>query len=218
MASPGSTERERVARYFSDHARDFDSIYERDKGLLRRLRDRLSRGTVVRRLSFVLDLAALRRPDTILDVGCGAGRFAIPLAKAGARVIGLDLASEMISLAKARAKAEGLGDGCVFLREDFLSWDPPERFDLALAVGVFDYVRDPDPVLAKMVAAGGEVVASFPRRWHPLVPLRKARLSLAGCPVYFYGRGDVELLASRHLRSFRISLLGRDFMLVGTAD
>jgi len=44
----------------------------------------------------------------VLDVACGTGNLAIPAAKAGAVVTGLDFASNLVEQARARAKAEGL--------------------------------------------------------------------------------------------------------------
>ncbi len=52
-----------------------------------------------------LDLA----PGTdMLDVGCGAGQIALPAARAGVRVTGVDIASNLIDTARQRAAAEGL--------------------------------------------------------------------------------------------------------------
>ena len=78
-------ERARVSRYFSSHAADFDVIYESRKRPLRGLRDRLTRGTVVKRLEFVLRHAAGFQAPSIIDVGCGSGRFTVSLAELGAR-------------------------------------------------------------------------------------------------------------------------------------
>lgn len=44
----------------------------------------------------------------MLDVGCGAGQIAIPAARAGAQVTGIDLASNLIEQAQVRAQAEGV--------------------------------------------------------------------------------------------------------------
>jgi ubiquinone/menaquinone biosynthesis C-methylase UbiE len=44
----------------------------------------------------------------VLDVACGTGNLAIPAAKAGALVTGLDFASNLVEQARVRAKAEGL--------------------------------------------------------------------------------------------------------------
>lgn len=44
----------------------------------------------------------------ILDVACGAGQTAIPMARAGAKVTGIDLAANLVARARERAKAENL--------------------------------------------------------------------------------------------------------------
>lgn len=49
----------------------------------------------------------LKRQARILDIGCGAGREAIALAKEGFEVMGIDIAPEMVK--KANANAKGLG-------------------------------------------------------------------------------------------------------------
>jgi 2-polyprenyl-3-methyl-5-hydroxy-6-metoxy-1,4-benzoquinol methylase len=209
-------EQERVTNYFDTHAQDFDTIYEERKGAVRTLRDRLSRGTVTERLTFVRDFATREKPASVLDVGCGAGRFSVPLAQGGSRVVGIDPADAMVAMAMKRAADDGVASSCRFVEADYLEWDAGERFALSLGIGLFDYMREPGPMLAKIVAdTDGHVIASFPKRWHPLVPLRKIRLSMAGCPVFFYTRSDVERLAKVHLPSFEVTTLGRDFMLVG---
>lgn len=51
----------------------------------------------------LLRLLAIRKGETILDVGCGQGFFAREFVKKGARVIGVDVAPELIALAKKNA-------------------------------------------------------------------------------------------------------------------
>ena len=43
--------------------------------------------------------------DRVLDVACGAGQTAIPLAQAGAQVVGIDIAANLVDQARAAAKA-----------------------------------------------------------------------------------------------------------------
>lgn len=45
----------------------------------------------------------------VLDVGCGAGQLALIAARAGARVVGCDIATNWLEHARMRAAAEGLG-------------------------------------------------------------------------------------------------------------
>lgn len=211
-----SHEPDRVARYFDQHAEDFDTIYGGRNSRLRRLRDKLSRGTVVQRLTFVDELASKLPPGRVIDVGCGSGRFSVRLAQHGWQVVGLDFAGEMIALAREHAAAAGVSDRCTFLEADFLDWDTEGDFDLGLAIGVFDYVANPLPLLARLgTMAGGRVVASFPKRWHALVPLRWARLRASSCPVHFYTRPRVEALTSAGRLRAKVISFHRDFLLVG---
>ena len=46
--------------------------------------------------------------ECLLDVGCGAGQTAIPAAQAGARVTGIDIATNLIEAARERAALEGV--------------------------------------------------------------------------------------------------------------
>src|SRR5262249_14599104 len=54
--------------------------------------------------------AALQPPGRLLDIGCGAGRNAVPLARTGWRVVGTDLSGAMLTAAAARRKNELLSE------------------------------------------------------------------------------------------------------------
>ena len=51
---------------------------------------------------------ALRRGESVLDVACGTGNLAIPAARTGARVTGIDIAPNLIAEARLEARAAGL--------------------------------------------------------------------------------------------------------------
>jgi SAM-dependent methyltransferase len=51
---------------------------------------------------------ALRPTEAVLDVGCGTGNVAVPAARAGARVWGIDLAPNLIAEARLEARTSGL--------------------------------------------------------------------------------------------------------------
>jgi len=53
----------------------------------------------------------------VLDLGCGDGTTAIPAAKLGADVLGVDIATNLVAAGNARAKAEGVTN-CVFQEDD----------------------------------------------------------------------------------------------------
>lgn len=77
-----------------------------------------------------------------IDLGCGAGRNAVPLARLGWRVLGLDNSPPMLRAARRRAAEEG-GDGRVALAlapMDRLP-APSGRFDLVVAHGIWNLAR-----------------------------------------------------------------------------
>ena len=85
------------------------------------------------------------------------------------------------------------------------------EFDVTLAIGLFDYVADCVPFLKKMQRLSRrKVVATFPRKWTWRAPVRKVRLALRGCPVYFFTRPQVERLMSDVPLRARLAQAGYD--------
>lgn len=54
---------------------------------------------------------SLRRGESVLDVACGTGNLAMPAARAGARVTGIDIAPNLIAEARREARASGIPVG-----------------------------------------------------------------------------------------------------------
>ncbi len=69
----------------------------------------------------------------MLDVACGAGQIAIPAAHHGVRVTGIDIASNLIAQARARAKAEGVDVRFHEGDAEMLPYDDAE-FDLVVSL------------------------------------------------------------------------------------
>lgn len=208
---------ERVNSYFDREAERFDAIYERDKPLHQRLGDRLFRRVILERYSLVIN--AIGAPGaTVLDVGCGPGRYGIELARRGARrCMGVDVAAAMIEIAKREATNAGVAEHCEWAVSDHLSFRSDEKFDAVVAMGYFDYLEDPQPHLAKMIAsARGRVFASFPKRWTLRTGLRVVRFKLAGGYVRFYSRGDVLALfrETGQIACLALVDLGRDYVAI----
>ncbi|HKR61797.1 MAG TPA: class I SAM-dependent methyltransferase [Pyrinomonadaceae bacterium] len=55
-----------------------------------------------------IDRLGLKPGDRVLDVACGSGNTAIPAARTGANVTGVDIATNLLEQSRARAAAEGL--------------------------------------------------------------------------------------------------------------
>lgn len=99
-----------------------------------------------------------------LDVGCGAGLLAEPLARLGASVTGLDAAPESIAVARTHAAGQGLSIDYRAVGVETLT---DERFDLVTAMEVIEHVVDPAAfvrALARVLAPGGLLVLSTPNR------------------------------------------------------
>ena len=98
----------------------------------------------------------------VLDVGCGGGLVAEPLARMGAAVTGIDAADRNVGIARAHAEAGGLSiDYRHATAEDLAA--AGERFDAVLTLEVVEHVADLDAFLAAcaaLVAPGGAMVVA----------------------------------------------------------
>jgi 2-polyprenyl-3-methyl-5-hydroxy-6-metoxy-1,4-benzoquinol methylase len=188
-----TAEARQVAEYWDRIAREFDSIYTGKKSPLARTLDRWLRKDMYQRFEWVMQTAEELRPATICDIGCGSGRFVNALAKRGAQVTGVDFAPEMLNLARQLVDREGVADRCRFVLSDVLDWETSEVFDLVIAIGFWDYVADPAArlqVIRKLTRR--TFLSAWPRAGTTRMAIRKARLKVAGCPVYFWRQAEVE--------------------------
>ena len=124
-----------------------------------------------------LDECALRPlvGKTALDVGCGAGLLAEPLARMGATVTAVDAAPELIAVAKAHAAGAGLKIDYRAVGVEALNG----RFDLVNAMEVVEHVADPRAFVASLaarLAPGGLLILSTPNRtaWSKLLTITLA--------------------------------------------
>jgi 2-polyprenyl-3-methyl-5-hydroxy-6-metoxy-1,4-benzoquinol methylase len=202
-----------VIRYFENTATSFDSIYSSPT-----LLDRIFRRDMYERFRRTLEECTPLSGKSVLDVGCGSGLYAITLAQRGAHeVVGLDFVQNMLELAVANAQRAGVSDRCQFLRGDFLTHRFDRRFDHVLAVGFFDYVEDPLPFLKKArELTGAKFIATFPRLFTWRAPVRKVRLMLKKCPVFFYTRARVvDLLTRAGFSVERFEVCGKIYWVSG---
>lgn len=130
------------------------------------------------RLAYLRDAAILRfgrdpRARRVLsglaalDVGCGGGLVAEPLARMGARVVGLDASGEAIAVARAHAEASGLSIDYRAGEADALAEALPGAFDLVSAFEVIEHVADVPLFLGslrRLLKPGGLLVFSTPNR------------------------------------------------------
>jgi 2-polyprenyl-3-methyl-5-hydroxy-6-metoxy-1,4-benzoquinol methylase len=150
-------------------------------------------------------LAHVSAGASVLDVGCGEGVFASELARAGARVVGVDVAEE--PLRRARARDPGLK---VRLIDGEGPWELPDAaFDVVWAGEVIEHVVDTAAWLSevrRVLRSGGSLLLSTPSHG----ALKRVRLALSarawdehfdplGDHLRFYTRSSL----SRLMREFR---------------
>ncbi|WP_128548112.1 class I SAM-dependent methyltransferase [Larkinella soli] len=113
----------------------------------------------------------------VLDLGCGDGTTAIPSAKAGAKVLGVDIARNLVDAGNKRAQSEGLTN-CTIQEGDAtdLSWINDGTFDLVVSIFGAMFAPRPFDVAREMVRVtrpGGRIVMG---NWIPGDPTLVAQI------------------------------------------
>ena len=99
----------------------------------------------------------------IVDVGCGGGILSESMARAGARVLGIDLAAPLLEVAELHALDAGVTVEYRAVAAEDLARQQPAAFDLVTCMEMLEHVPDPAAVvaaLATLVRPGGDVVVS----------------------------------------------------------
>jgi ubiquinone/menaquinone biosynthesis C-methylase UbiE len=112
----------------------------------------------------------------ILDVGCGHGRHAVPLARAGYRITGLDRSAYM--LARAQEAADAAGAPVTWVRGDMRHLPFGARFDACLSlfttIGYFEAEDENEAVVHEMgrvLKPGGRCLIDVSNRDYYLLRL-----------------------------------------------
>lgn len=107
------------------------------------------------------DIATPLEGLSLLDIGCGGGLMAEPMARLGAQVTGIDAAAENIGTARLHAARSDLDiDYIVAAPEDFA---PDRTFDAVLALEIIEHVADVPAfwaAAAARVKPGGLLIAA----------------------------------------------------------
>ena len=115
------------------------------------------------RLDWIDSLAPLSG-KRVVDVGCGGGILADSMARRGADVLGIDLATKPLKVAQLHAIEAGTPR--IAYREvaaEALAEEQPERFDVVTCMEMLEHVPDPASVVAacaRLARPGGSVIFS----------------------------------------------------------
>jgi ubiquinone/menaquinone biosynthesis C-methylase UbiE len=120
----------------------------------------------------------------VLDLGCGDGTTAIPAAKRGAEVLGVDIAQNLVQAGNQRAKEHGLAN-CKFQEGDACNLHELADHSFDLVVSIFGAMFAPKPFdvaqeMVRVTRPGGRIVMG---NWIPGDPTLVAQI-LKICSAY----------------------------------
>jgi len=125
---------------------------------------------------------------SILEVGCGIGIDLLRFAKAGARVIGIDIARQSIDLAKKNFELNGV-DGELYVMDGEATQFDDNSFDMVYAHGVLQYTANARKMIAeihRVLKPGGHAIMMVYNRlsWlNALSKVMKVELEHEDAPV-----------------------------------
>jgi len=160
------------------------------------------------------------RPGRVLDIGCGTGRHVIHLARKGHRVVGVDLSSHMIRVAKRKIRQVGVA--ATLIQADMV--DLPRlfkasSFDYALCmfstIGLVagqDNRRHVVAGIAGLLRPGGRFAVHVHNRWHGLMSFHGLGFLASNLWQTWRGRaepGDKILRYYRGIRNMYVHIFSR---------
>lgn len=211
-------ESERVQAFFDGYAGAFDSIYDEQshRGILGRLANKLFRKSMI--IRFQKTLHHINQPDirSVLDIGCGPGRYAREFLRLKKQVVGIDISANMLEMAKQLCNKESPSENFTFINSDYLNFQLERPCDASVLIGFFDYIEDPAVIFKKLVRDTTQIIlASFPKGKGVLAFQRRLRYRLRRCPLYLYSRSDiVNVLHSLKLTNYEIDETDREYYLI----
>jgi 2-polyprenyl-6-hydroxyphenyl methylase/3-demethylubiquinone-9 3-methyltransferase len=115
------------------------------------------------RLGWIEGLVPLKG-KRVLDIGCGGGILADAMARQGAQVLGIDLATKALKVAQLHA-LEAVTQGVEYreISAEALAAEQPGSFDVVTCMEMLEHVPDPSSVVracATLVKPGGQVFFS----------------------------------------------------------
>jgi len=218
MGDPSSDHQADVTRFFDGYAQDFHGIYGRQNAAtLGALIDRVTRKGMLRRFEETVHQCKEVNATSLLDVGCGPGIHDVILAdKLSMKIRGLDIAPNMIEIARKNAEQRGVTDLCDYSVMDFMEFEGGRDFDMSLSLGVVEYIEEPSAFIKKMIGHSKKrVLFSLPVKWHLLTPQRMVRYKLRNCPLRFYDKDDIaRLMKLTGVSKYHVKRLNRDYLVI----
>ena len=129
--------------------------------------------------------------DTVIDIGCGLGRWCEIAAKYASSVVGIDYSEELIAAARLRTEAANVE----YINGDVTRDLDGRQFDLAVMTHVIEHIDDADTMLKELRSVANRLIVEVPD--FESDPLNIVRLA-ENCS--FYSDGD-------HVREYTQAIL-----------
>jgi 2-polyprenyl-3-methyl-5-hydroxy-6-metoxy-1,4-benzoquinol methylase len=209
---------DRTQGFFHRYAGDFDAIYSNRGGLFNGAVNQLFRKSMKLRFEKSIEGCRPIEGRSVLDVGCGPGHYAITLAQRGAgRVLGIDFAEGMLSLATEHARQTGVADRVEFRKADFSTFSANTPFDYIILMGFMDYMPEPDKVVGKALSlTRSRAFFSFPADGGLLAWQRRKRYQRR-CDLFLYTESKIRnLFAQFPGIDTNVEPIARDFFVTAS--
>tara|TARA_A100001388_G_C28645082_1_gene439075 strand:+ start:110 stop:769 length:660 start_codon:yes stop_codon:yes gene_type:complete len=205
-----------VKNFFDDYASKFYSIYlEEQKSFITRILDRTLRKSMFKRFQKVAEIIHDCNCKNIIDVGCGPGWHDVLLTKSqDVHVTGIDVAPNMIEIAKKLSISRNLDEKLDFIIADIFDHSFHKKYDCAFALGVVEYFENPKELIMKMKDISSKrVIFSIPVKNHILTFQRRIRYKLRNCPLWFYDKKDIHVMLDQiDIKEYKIHNISRDYL------
>jgi 2-polyprenyl-3-methyl-5-hydroxy-6-metoxy-1,4-benzoquinol methylase len=157
---------------------------------------------ITNQLDRLLDVSGINQGDRILDVGCGMGKYTIPLAERGYDVEGLELSGKLLEELRAQAH----GRAVVTTHQADLLAPPSEMvgtYDHVIGFFVLHHLFDLDEAFAscaRLLKPKGRVIFLEP---NPFCPLFYLQITLSPTMSWRAERGILDLTPRQTARRLR---------------
>lgn len=98
------------------------------------------------RLDFIQQHHSLIQ-TTVLDIGCGGGILSESMAQLGAKVTGIDMATEVLNIAKLHALDSGIEVDYQHMRAEDHALNHPKHYDIVTCMEMLEHVPDPQAII-----------------------------------------------------------------------
>lgn len=196
-----------------------ETLNRKEMAVLRRAINRVLAKGATESLQLTIQECRNIEGKKVLYMNCGTGHMVLQLARKGASVLGIDPSLRNTQVAILAAKKEKLQDKCQFICGDFSKLAFNGKFDITIALGIFDYARDPAFIIKKMrTITRGKCIMSFPARFAFQVPLRIIWSRSRNIPLNFYTKKELKYLFQTCFQRYRIKDISAGYHCIALAQ